>query len=230
MFSQVFLAMTPGEIPQNPHRAVAYMACHFSSWGKGLSNLPLTLPAGSIILVDDSMPLTDHDPERITRQLQTLIEQFQPSAVLMDFQRPPTEAALEFLDACIGQLTCPVAVPIAYAEPFSCPVFLSPPPFDRTLGDYFAPWLERGIYLELALDGITVTVDASGSRLQPLPPYFTGALPLQDNALHCHYDVETADDQAIFTLSRTHLDIADLLKEAVSLGIRGAVGLYREFG
>ncbi len=230
MFSQVFLAMTPGELPRNPRRRVAYMACHFSSWGKGLSNLPTDLPPGSILLLDDSMPLQDHDPKLITGQLQTLTEQFQPSAVLLDFQRPPTEAALNFLDTCIGQLPCPVAIPTTYAAPFSCPVFLSPPPFDRFLQAYLSPWLERGIYLELALDGITVAVDSSGSRMLPLPPCFTGALPLQDKALHCHYDVETSQGQATFTLCRTQSDVAELLNEADSLGIRGAVGLYREFG
>ena len=230
MFSDVFLAMTAGEITHNPCKKPAYMACHFSAWNKGLSNQPATLPPGSIILLDDSMELQDHDPVLITQQLQTLAEQFQPAAVLMDFQREPTEQMMHFLDCCIGQLPCPIAVPIAYADPYDCPVFLAPLPFDMFLKDYLDPWLERGIYLELALDGITITVEENGSRIQPLPPGFSDTLPLQDSKLYCHYDVKTTDTQAIFTLCRTRQDIASLLQEATALGIRGAVGLYQELG
>ncbi len=230
MFSDVFLAMTAGELSNNPHPHRAYMACHFSVWGKGLSNLPEALPPGSMVLLDDSMPLQGHDPALITVQLQELIGQFQPAALLMDFQRAPTEEALGFLDVCLPQLPCPVAVPAPYAKGRKCPVFLGPPPFDRSIADYLAPWMERGVYLELALGGITVTVDSNGSRTQPLPSGLAAELPLQDDTLHCHYDVETIGDQAVFTLLRTREDTAALLREATALGIRAAVGLYQELG
>ncbi len=230
MFSDVFLAMTAGEIPADPLHPIAYMACHFSAWSKGLSNLPETLPPGSLILLDDSMGLQGHDPALITRQLQDLIGQFQPEALLIDFQRAPTEEAFRLLDVCIPQLPCPVAVPAPYAGNYDCPVFLSSAPFDRSIEDYLAPWLARGIYLELALDGVTVTVDSNGSSTQPLPPGVATELPLQDDLMHCHYDVETNGEQAVFTISRTRQDAAALLQKATALGILGAVGLYQELG
>ncbi len=230
MFCDVFLAMTAGEIPADPLHPIAYMACHFSAWSKGLSNLPETLPAGSLILLDDSMGLQGHDPALITRQLQDLIGQFQPEALLMDFQRAPTEEAFRMLDVCIPQLPCPVAVPAPYAGNYDCPVFLSSAPFDRSIEDYLAPWLARGVYLELALDGITVTVDRNGSRTQPLPPGYVAELPLQDTALCCHYDVQAEEEQAVFTLLRTREDVAALLEKATAKGIWGAVGLYQELG
>ena len=47
-----FLAMTAAEIehstPLPPN--VAWMACHFSPYGAGLSNLPKNLPAGSLLI------------------------------------------------------------------------------------------------------------------------------------------------------------------------------------
>lgn len=230
MFSDVFLAMTAGEIQNNPPQHTAYMACHFSAWSKGLSNLPEALPPGSMILLDDSMGLQGHDPVLITGQLQQLIAQFQPSALLMDFQRVPTEEVLGFLDVCIPQLPCPVAVPASYAKNYDCPVFLSSAPFDHPIEEYLAPWIARGVYLELALDGLTVTVDSNGSRVQPLPSGFAAELPLLDDTLHCHYDVETNNEQAVFTLSRTRQDAAAILKKATALGIRAAVGLYQELG
>ena len=230
MFSDMFLAVTPREVLNNPSTPMAYMACHFSAWGKGLSNLPEVLPRGSLLLLDDSMPLQGHDPALIAQQLQQVISQFQPAALLMDFQRPATEEALTFLDRCIPQLPCPVAVPAPYAVGRDCPVFLAPPPFDRSIEDYLAPWLERGIYLELALGGVCITVDDIGSHTAPLLAGYIPELPLQDTMLHCHYDVEIIEEKAVFTLCRTREDAAALLREAKDLGIRAAVGLHQEFG
>ena len=61
-----FLAMTGAEMRNNsvlPDK-IAWMACHFSPYGTGLSNLPKNLPAGSLLMVDDITPPHGHDPHQ----------------------------------------------------------------------------------------------------------------------------------------------------------------------
>ena len=66
-----YLAMTAAEMAGNsvlPDR-MAWMACHFSPSGVGLSNLPHWLPPGSLLILDDSTPIHDHDPQRVASEL-----------------------------------------------------------------------------------------------------------------------------------------------------------------
>ena len=74
MFSDVFLAQTGWEINQHPTDKAAYLACHFSSYGKGLSNFPEALPSGSILLLDDSMPPNGHDSRIVEAELKEKVE------------------------------------------------------------------------------------------------------------------------------------------------------------
>jgi DNA-binding NarL/FixJ family response regulator len=66
-----FLAMTAAEIRNIsvfPGK-IAWMACHFSPFGLGLSNLPRALPVGSLLMVDDVTPPRRHDPVFIAEQI-----------------------------------------------------------------------------------------------------------------------------------------------------------------
>ena len=59
-----FLAMTAAEmrnISVCPPK-IAWMACHFSPYGLGLSNMPKDLPSNSLLIVDDYTPPSGHDP------------------------------------------------------------------------------------------------------------------------------------------------------------------------
>ena len=66
-----FLAMTGAEMRNNSFlpEKIAWMACHFSPYGLGLSNLPRSLPPGSLLMVDDITPIGKHDPSIILDQL-----------------------------------------------------------------------------------------------------------------------------------------------------------------
>ena len=72
----LYLAMTAREfricktVPAN----MAWMACHFSPYGTGLSNLPTSLPPGSMIILNDRTPICGHDPELIAAQLKELLK------------------------------------------------------------------------------------------------------------------------------------------------------------
>lgn len=223
MFSKVFLASATAK-PLLPR--FAYMAVHFSSFGRGLSNLPGSLPKGSMVLLDDSMEPMDHDPEMVTRQLAELIDRVAPTAVLLDFQRPITKQLQVMAEAIIKALPCPGGVTKAYAKELGCPVFLPPPPANKALGDYIGPWKKQGVYLEIAPEGLEITVTETGSSAIPIFP--VSGLPLEDKRLHCHYNVQVLQDKAVFTICRYKEDLAQLVQEAEGLGVLGCVGLYWE--
>ncbi len=226
MFSKVFLALTDRETAESLPERFAYMALHFSSYSKGLSNIPTTLPQGSILLLDDSMEPENHDPGVVVEQLTGLVEQFAPVAVLLDFQRPATKELAIMAEGIVKGLPCPVGVTEAYARDLGCPVFLSPPPVNKALQDYISPWKSQGIYLEIAPDCIKITVTENESKTMPIPAQQD--LPLQDRRLHCHYNVAVSPDKAVFTVCRHKEDLAALVQEAEKLGVLGCVGLYRE--
>ena len=85
-----YLAMTGAEMAGNavfPDYA-AWMACHFSPGGKGLSNLPKGLPPGSLLILDDSTPIQDHDPERIAAELGSCMERLNARGCCWIFSGP----------------------------------------------------------------------------------------------------------------------------------------------
>lgn len=223
MFSQVFLAVTGKETETARPERTAYMACHFSPGGVGLSNTPGSLPPGSILLLDDSMPVQGHNPESVVAQLNELVERFSVWAVLLDFQRPPTEEAKAMSAAILRGCCCTVATTPAYVIN-GFPVFLPPPPVNKSLKEYLKPWDK--VFLELATEGLEITVTKDGRQFSSAYP--TAPLPLQDDRLHCHYGVTVSPGKAVFTLNRTREDLAALAHEAKILGILGLVGLYQE--
>ena len=78
------LAMTAAEIsyasklPANP----AYMACHFSAYGTGLSNMPTQLPKDSLLILNDRVPVCGHDHDLIPEQLRQLVQSLKCNALL----------------------------------------------------------------------------------------------------------------------------------------------------
>ena len=90
-----FLAMTAAEIrgTETLPPKTAWMACHFSPYSTGLSNLPKALPPGSMVILDDITPIHGHDSETIADQLHPRLDALKCSGVLLDFQRPGYEEA-----------------------------------------------------------------------------------------------------------------------------------------
>lgn len=226
MFSKVFLAMTAGEMKEASAERIAYMALHFSPYGTGLSNPPQSLPKNSFLLLDDSMQIEDHDPALVAQQLQELVSSFSACAVLLDFQREASPQTRNMISHILQALPCPVAATAPYAKEFRCPVFLAPPPVNQALAAYLSPWLEHGIYLEIAPDCVEFTVTEKGcTKSQIYPPK---DLPLTDKRLHSHYQIKVLSDKAVFTVCRYTADLQSLVKEAEALGVLGCVGLYTE--
>lgn len=230
MATRRYLALTAAEFaaaePLPP--GVGWMACHFSPYGTGLSNLPSALPPGSLLILNDRIPFRGHDPIRIGRELEGCIRELGCSALLMDFQTPDLPELQALAAHLTGVLPCPCPVSRGYAAGLDCPVFLSPCPHHTHLAEHIAPWQGRELWLDLAVDAETITLTNSGAVILPLP---LGVLPEgghRDEKLHCHYRTETGADHARFTLWRTREDLEALAQGAADLGIRALVGLWQE--
>lgn len=231
MGMEPFLAMTAAEIAGNrplPPK-VAWMACHFSPYGPGLSNLPRQLPPGSLLMVDDATPMGGHDPQRIREQLRQCAETFDCRGILLDFQRPKDGKTTSLVEFLSDSLPCPMAVSHFYAEHSDCAVCLPPVPPSELPEAYFAPWQGREIWLELALDAVEVTVTETGSAFLPLPSAASSEPEFFDEALVCRYHCDVQEDAVRFTLRRSPEDLERFLSEAEKYGITRAVGLYQEF-
>lgn len=229
MVIPLYLAMTAAEtaansFPENP----AYMACHFSSYGCGLSNLPRYLPEGTLLILNDRIPLWGHDPQLVAQQLDSIVREFSCCGVLLDLQRPEDSSADAVVSTILDTLPCPVGVSEHYAKDRTCPVFLSCPPPDLPLANHIAPWDGREIWLEAATETIQIAVTQTGSIVTPLPLQEPAEPNHVDENTCCRYHVQVLSDQALFTLSRTEKELALLLAQATRYHITKAVGLYQQ--
>lgn len=229
MVLPLYLAQTPLEMARNPMPGrLAYLSCHFSPGGKGLSNLPETCMPGSILILDDSTPMDGHEREWILTQLSEWIAKNQCEALLLDFQRQGIPEQQELAKLLSGALPCPVSVSEFYARELSCPVFLPPVPPDKPLMEYLRPWQGREIWLEAALDRIMLALTESGCTAAPFFDFPEDGH--SDARLHCHYTAEIGPDSAVFRLWRTRSDLDALLADAQGQGVTRAIGLWQELG
>jgi hypothetical protein len=226
MPSTFFLAQTalefPVSLPEGANKA--WMACHFSSYGTGLSNLPVSLPAGSMVIVNDRIPIFGHDPGRVASELLALAERFQISHIFLDFQRPGNKETASVVRAIAEALPCCVGVSEAYAEEAACAVCLGPVPPHLSVADWVSPWEGRKIWLEVAPVCRTYAIGEGGCIWEDVRP--GGKFPHWDEKAKCHYRIEISKDIVRFTLQRGSKEL-ELLRNTE--GIECFVGLYQEF-
>lgn len=225
-----FLAMTAAELASADALPgpVGWMACHFSSCTPGLSNLPSSLPVGSLLILNDRIPIAAHDPDVIARQLCACLESLVCWGLLLDFQRPGAAEALALAKHLSRLLPCPVGVSDLYARELTCPVFLPPVPPDVPVSRWLAPWQGREIWLDLAPAATLVTLTPEGSVSSPAILPGPGTAAHRDDALHCHYRIRLREERAEFLLWRTREDLQALLEEAAPHGVTTSIGLYQE--
>ena len=225
-----FLAMTAAEFSSAPvlPNHIAWMACHFSVYGTGLTNLPDTLPPGSLVIVNDRIPFHRHDPGLIADQLLSLKERLDISGFLLDVQREPTPQVRALTEHLVERLDVPAGVSEGYAADLPCPVLVSPPPLLKQLSTCSSPWVGREIWLEAAVEAGVFRIGKEGGTYTPLP-YSPPAQPLfYEDALQCHYHISLPEKAVEFTFYRQPEDIPPLLQRADALGITRAVGLYQQ--
>lgn len=222
----LYLAMTAAEISganQLPD-PLAYMACHYSAYSAGLSNLPEQLPKGSMLIFNDRIPAAGHDPGRIVGQLKELCAALETECLLLDLQRPGDETTERIVRQLLAEPVCPVGVSELYAVDLDCPVFVSAPPLHVTLQQHLAAWSNREIWLETATDYCCYTVTETDSRISAA----CHEAPLPCPQLRCHYGIYDHSDRIDFAIKRTAEDLKGLLMDAEAMGITKAIGLYQQ--
>lgn len=203
---------------------IAWMACHFSPYGAGLSNMPQALPQSSILIINDRIEPACHDAELIAAQAGEIARRLQCGGILLDFQRPGSALTQRIATAVAAASPCPIAVSHHYAEELNCAVFLPPPPIRCDISRYFAPWTGREIWLEAYEQWETVTLTADRVTISEEPPPNCPPLSYYDETLRCHYRIDASDDRAIFTL---HRGVQEL--QALPCPTMRYVGLYQEY-
>lgn len=228
----LYLAMTAAEFfaAESLPEKTAWMACHFSSYGLGLSNSPQQLPAGSMVILNDRIPIHGHDPDLIARQLNELLESLSPGCFLLDFQRPDIPETAAVVRVITDSLPCPVGITEHYIGELDCPVFLPPPPLHTTLEEHLKPWQGREIWLEIATETETITVTADGAEFEQHSPITLETPIFEEPRLHCRYHTTVKEDHAVFSLLRDKAHIPGLLEKGKALGVTKAVGLYQQLG
>lgn len=223
-----YLAMTDTEfsISQPASWTSAWMACHFSPYDTGLTNLPQKLPRGTLLILNDRIPPMHCDIGRIYVVLEQFIHTQGCSGLLLDFQRKDCSQLNKICQKLIG-LNCPVAVSLPYAKELSCPVFLPPVPILTTPADYLSCWKGREIWLEISLNSTRITLDMERSKTETVP-CINFPLPFRDENLLCHYKLALSETNCVFYLQRTRQDLDELLDKAGQFGVTTAVGLWQE--
>lgn len=226
MGNQLYLAMTAAEFSacEEKPEHTAWMACHFSPYGRGLSNMPQELPQGSLLILNDRIPPSGHDPAMIARQLKQLTQALTTDGVLLDFQRPGDTLTRAIAEAVVDALPDAVAVTPDYADNLPCAVLLPPPPLRCDVSTYFEPYAGRQLWLDVydQWERVTVTEDAvtfSGEKPLQIPQ-----LPFQNEDYCFKYNIDILEDRAVFTLHRS-------LEELCSLPcpIAKFVGLWQDY-
>lgn len=226
-----YLAMTAAEmeafsVPEG--WMAAYMACHFSPYTTGLSNIPDTLSPGSMLILNDRTPISGHDPQRIAQQLKDALERLHFDSLLLDFERPECEDISVLCQVLTKQLPCPIGISSLYAQALDCPVFLPPAPLDQPLAEYISLWQGREIWLDTAPEAARFIITQDGSQYMPLPFSQPPENAHTDEALHCRYRAEIKEDAVLFHLWRDQPQIEMLIGQAQTLGITKCIGLYQE--
>lgn len=232
MILPVYLAMTAEEfshispLPRQP----AWMACHFSPYGTGLVGLPENVPTGTLLMVNDRIPMAGHDPEQILDQLLRYLEACKSPAVVLDLQQKDSREAANLTTHLCKKLPCPVVVTPWYGEALSCPLLLPPTPVYTPLEEHIAPWQGRQLWLELALEATAATITEAGCTFSPAPLPGQEERTWEADSLCCRYRHKVHEDHIAVTLWRDGEQLKKLLRKAQELGIQAAVGLYQELG
>lgn len=229
---QCYIAFTAAEIYAADHIICtpAWMACHFSTYHTGLSNLPQRLTPDSMVIVNDRTPPHKHDKQLIVEQLNRLADTLRVQCFLLDFQRKEQDETHEIAQYLSANLNRPTGISEAYGQTGSGPVFVSMPPPHGSLTQHMEKLRDRELWLELATEEELAVVDSNGCS------FFSGEIMphsdqlFYDKTLHSKYCLQLDSSSAKFHIRRDEHCIAGILEEAKKLGIKKAVGLYQQFG
>lgn len=229
----LFLGMTAAEIrncsalPSH----LAWMSVHFSMSGDGITNIPSSLPDGSLIILDDQTPWGGHSAEKVCTQMVSLLTQFHAYGLLLDFERPLTPQTLlltKALSVCCKELNLPMAAPKAYAEDLDIDVFMPPLSCLSPADTLYLPgkkiWLDASPTASL----LHITEHYTESR-GDFPSSKDPSKVFSDPTLGCKYYSEPARDGVLVHLYHTPETISRILQELSPEKVPLAIGLWKEY-
>ena len=225
----LYLAMTAWEMEAADALPghLGWMACHFDPEGTGLCDVPISLPPGTTLILNDRYSCGNHAPQQITSELAAAVEQLNCEGVLLDLQRRPDDDSRIVADALFQALPCPVAAPPGFIDDFRSPVFLPPCPLHVPLAEFLHPWQGREVWLDVTLQQQTITVTRQGTTYAPPTPADRQG-GVFDEILLCQCVTEMREEAVRFVLFDTQETLKRKLEEAARLGVSRAVGLYQE--
>lgn len=232
MVLPLYLAMTGSEIRHKNHisRPIAWMACQFSPYSQGITNVPECLPPESILILNDRMPCQGHSPSLVAQQIKKAADQLQCESILLDFQQvpnPESEAMTAYLAEHIAH---PLYISGTYGKHLTCGIFLPPPPLHEPMSDYLDQWGGRQIWMETGLFQETVTITREGTTYTPqFPPDGLDGGHF-DQTLCCRYQAVLSDDEIRFLLYDTADTLPHKWRLAQECGVSRILGLYQELG
>ena len=226
----LFLAMTAAEFRSATEipPQMAWMACHFSAYGIGISNVPQALPQGTMLMLNDRTPICGHDPVLVAETLCNAAQNLGCGSILLDFQRADTSALIKVVEAVLERAGCPVGVSSLYANGLDCPVLVPPILPSVPPEEALAPWKGREIWLELSTEGTEITVTEEGSRYTSLSHFLPHEKTHSEPALFCHYEITVQEDRICFQLGRTKEDQDALVQAVQGLNVTKVLGLWQE--
>ncbi len=230
---QFYLAMTAQEMASCSHLppAPGWMACHFSPYGVGLTDLPQQLPPGALLCCDDRIPILRHDPDLVAEQLTQTAKSLACGGILLDFQILQQPLTAKVVRAVCAKASCPVAVTPGYAAQSTGPVLLPPPKLWEPFSQTAKPWKKRELWMELAPQAAKIQVTSTGATFLPLAqaPAPNPSIDQTDQALCCQYRLELEPEQANFFLWDNAQTLTQKQHLAEKLGVTTLVGLYQQF-
>ena len=223
----LYLAMTAAEFSHcdpSPDQ-IAWMACHFSPYGTGLTNCPRQLPPGSLLILNDRTPVCGHDPQRIAAQLNQIAIDLDCAGILLDLQHPGAAETARIVKAVCAQAPCPIAVSEHYCQETDCAVFLTPP-VHIPLNDYLIQWRHRQVWLEAATEEVEFLITDVGCHKIPLPCP-PGDFPHTAPGTFSRYNMAVEKDSIRFSFRRSKEDVMQMAQEAEN--VHCMVGLFQQF-
>lgn len=231
----LFLAMTATDFSftRKKPEQLAWMSVHFSQSNGCLSNLPPSLPPGSLIILDDQIPWNDHDLERICQCLTRLLVRDRSYGLLLDFEREPCQETLTLAKAltqcCLG-IGCRIAMPRSYlTEGAAC--FCPPIPCNES-------WSEKDfsggpVWLDVTPTAVLAEISSKGVRIDPADPHELNGWAknnsvFRDPTLGCFYHSYREGECVRVSLFDTPQTVWDKL-QSPDPRIQLAITPWREF-
>lgn len=183
-----------------------------------------------MLIINDMLPPSGHDPVYITEQLSELKESSGFSCLLLDFQREGCTETAKIAKHISLTMDCPVGISEAYAHCCDGPAFLNCAQPHCSLSEKLKLWNGRELWLEAVLEAETTRIYRDHCQIS-FVPYSSGEdSDSECDVLRCRYRILHKEDHVELLQYRDIPQLEKLLYEAKDLGVTKAIGLFQQLG